>query len=169
MRRSINIWTNLDWITVFLFILLVIMGWFNIYAAVFSEQHQSILDFDMRYGKQLLWIALGLIMIIVIMFIDTRFYTFFAYVIFGIALILLLLVALFGKEVNHSRSWFEIAGFHFQPSEFAKVATNLALAKYLSSYGVKIDKIKTVLISTFIIFAPAILILLQPDYGSLIV
>jgi rod shape determining protein RodA len=169
MRRSINIWKNLDWLTVFLYFILVIMGWLNIYAAVYSEQHQSIFDFDMRYGKQMLWISMSLIMIIVIMLIDTRFYTFFAYVIFGISLILLFLVAYFGKEVNHSRSWFEIAGFHFQPSEFAKVATNLALAKYLSSYGVKIDKTKTILVSTFIIFAPAVLILLQPDFGSVIV
>jgi rod shape determining protein RodA len=169
MKRTINVWTSLDWITVFLYLLLIIIGWFNIYAAVYSENHQSIFDMDMRYGKQMIWIIAALLMAAIIMFIDTRFYTFFAYVIYGLALILLLSVVFIGKEVNGARSWFELGGFKFQPTEFAKVATCLALSKYLSSYGVKIEKISTLFIVGVLIVFPVVLIMLQPDIGSVIV
>jgi len=169
MRRTINIWANIDWITVFLYLLLILIGWFNIYAAVYSEQHHSIFDLSMRYGKQLLWIIASFLFIIIIMFIDTRFYTFFSYVFYAIALILLISVALVGKEINGARSWFDIAGFHLQPTEFAKVATCLAIAKYLSSYGVKIEKLKTLVVVGLILLTPAVLIMLQPDIGSVLV
>lgn len=145
------------------------MGWLNIYAAVYSEQHKSILDFDMRYGKQLLWIIAALLIAIIIMFIDTRFYTFFSYVIYAITILVLIAVLFIGKEVKGARSWFEIAGFSFQPSEFAKVATCLAVAKYLSSYSTKIENFKTIVIVGILIFLPAFFIMLQPDYGSLII
>jgi rod shape determining protein RodA len=168
MRRVINVWASLDWITIILFLLLVIMGWFNIYAAVYSEQHSSIFDLDMRYGKQLLWIIAALLIAAVIIFIDTRFYSFFAYAIYAISIFLLVIVLFLGKDVHGSRSWFEIFGFHFQPTEFAKVATCLAVAKYLSSYSVKIEKFKTLMVVGIIIFIPAGFILLQPDFGSLI-
>jgi rod shape determining protein RodA len=82
---------------------------------------------------------------------------------------LLFAVAVFGREVNGARSWFEISGFHLQPTEFAKVATVLAVAKYLSSYGIKIEKLKTLIIVGLIIFTPAVLIMLQPDIGSVLV
>jgi len=169
MKRTVNIWANFDWITSVLYLLLVIMGWFNIYAAVYSEQHHSIFDLDMRYGKQVLWIAAAIFIAIIILFIDTRFYSFFAYVVYGLALVLLLTVALVGKEVNGARSWFELAGFKFQPTEFAKVATCLAIAKYLSSFNVKIEKIKTLIVIGIIIFSPVILIMMQPDFGSVLV
>jgi rod shape determining protein RodA len=169
MRRAINIWANLDWITVFLYMLLIIMGWLNIYAAVYSEQHKSIFDFDMRYGKQMLWIIAALLIAAVIIFIDTRFYSFFAYAIYAIAILVLLSVLILGKEVKGARSWFEIMGFHLQPSEFAKVATCLAVAKYLSSYSVKIEKFKTLFIVGILIVIPMFFIALQPDFGSLII
>jgi rod shape determining protein RodA len=169
MRRAINIWANLDWITVFLYLLLIIMGWLNIYAAVYSEQHKSIFDFDMRYGKQMLWIIAALLIAAVIIFIDTRFYSFFAYAIYAIAILVLLSVLFLGKEVKGARSWFEVMGFHLQPSEFAKTATCLALAKYLSSYAVKIEKFKTLVIVGIIIFIPMLFIAMQPDFGSLII
>jgi rod shape determining protein RodA len=111
----------------------------------------------------------ALLIAIILMFFDTRFYTFFAYVFYVPALLILLAVAFLGKEVNGSRSWFEIAGFHFQPTEFAKVATCMAVAKYLSSYSVKIRNLKSLIIVGIIIFLPAALIMLQPDLGSVIV
>jgi rod shape determining protein RodA len=169
MKRTVNIWANLDWFTVFIFLLLVIMGWFNIYAAVYSEEHNSIFDLDMRYGKQMIWIIAAFIMAAIIMFIDLRFYSFFAYVIFALTTILLFAVALVGKEVNGARSWFEIGSLRLQPTEFAKIATCLALAKYLSSYNVKIEKLKTLFIVALIIFIPTGLIMMQPDFGSVIV
>ncbi len=169
MRRVINIWANLDWLTVFLYLVLVIMGWLNIYAAVYSDAHHNIFDFAMRYGKQLIWIAAAIIMALAIIFIDTNFYSFFGYIIYAIAMLTLLAVAFLGREVNGARSWFDFAGVHIQPTEFAKVATCLAIAKYLSSYGVKIEKVKTLIIVGTLIFIPAALILLQPDFGSVLV
>ena len=169
MRRIVNIWEGLDWITVMLYLSLVIMGWLNIYAAVYSDTHHSILDIDMRYGKQLIWIMAALIMALTIMFIDTRFFSFFAFIIYVFGLLTLFAVAILGKEVNGARSWFDIAGVHIQPTEFAKVATCLAVAKYLSSFGVKIEKLKTIIIVGILIFLPAALIMLQPDFGSVIV
>jgi rod shape determining protein RodA len=169
MRRAINIWASLDWFTVFIYLLLVIMGWLNIYAAVYSEQHNSILDFEMRYGKQLLWIIAALLIAVVIIFIDTRFYSFFAYVIYAFAILLLVLVLFLGRNVHGARSWIEIAGFHLQPTEFAKVATCLAIAKYLSSYSVKIEKFRTLAVLGILILIPIAFILLQPDFGSLII
>jgi rod shape determining protein RodA len=169
MKRTVNIWANLDWFTVVIFLLLVIMGWLNIYAAVYSEEHNSIFDLDMRYGKQMLWIIAALVMAAVIMFIDLRFYSFFSYVIYTLAIISLFVVAVAGKEVNGARSWFELGSIRIQPTEFAKVATCLALAKYLSSYNVKIERLLTLLIVALIIIIPAGCILLQPDFGSLIV
>lgn len=169
MRRTVNISASLDWFTVFLYLLLIIMGWLNIYAAVYSDAHQSIFDVDMRYGKQLLWIAAALAMAIIVMFFDTKFFTFFAYFIYALSLLVLLAVAFLGKEVNGARSWFEIGGFLFQPTEFAKVATCLAVAKYLSSFSAKIEKIQTLIVVGIIIFLPGMFIMLQPDMGSVIV
>lgn len=169
MRRVINVWASLDWFTIFLYFLLVFMGWLNIYAAVYSEQHKSIFDFDMRYGKQILWIVAALLIAAIIIFIDTRFYSYFAYVIYAMGIFMLIIVLVLGKDVKGSRSWFEIGALHLQPSEFVKVVTCLALAKYLSSYSVKIEKFKTFIIFSIIILIPMGLIILQPDIGSMII
>jgi rod shape determining protein RodA len=142
MRRSINILNNTDWVTVGIYLVLVILGWINIYAAVFDEQHESILDLSQRYGKQLIWIIAAIVLAITIFLIDTKFYSFFAYFIYAIAILLLIGVLVLGKEIHGARSWFQIGSFHFQPAEFAKIATSLALAKYLSSYNVKAESFR---------------------------
>jgi rod shape determining protein RodA len=167
MKKSI--WSSLDWFTVILYLILVIMGWLNIYAAVYSEEHHSILDFQMRYGKQLIWIIAAIVIAVIVLSIDTRVYTFFAYFIYALSIIGLIMVLGFGKEVNGARAWFEIGPLRIQPTEFAKVATCLAIAKYLSSSNVKIDKIKTWVIVGLLILFPAALIAIQPDIGSVIV
>ncbi len=169
MRRSINILTKVDWLTVGIYLLLVFLGWINIYAAVYNDEHQSILDLSQRYGKQLIWISAALVLAITIFLIELRFYSFFAYVLYGLVIGLLIAVILFGKEINGARSWFQFGSFHFQPSEFAKIATCLALAKYLSSYDLKLKSFKTSLYLMGIIFLPSLLIALQPDMGSAMV
>ena len=136
MRRSINILNNTDWVTIGIYLVMVILGWINIYAAVFDEQHDSILDLSQRYGKQLIWIIAAIALAITIFLIDTKFYSFFAYIIYAIAILLLIGVLVIGKEIHGARSWFQIGGFQFQPSEFAKIAASLALAKYMSSYNI---------------------------------
>jgi rod shape determining protein RodA len=149
--------------------LLVFIGWLNIYAAVFNEEHQSIFDISQRYGKQLMWIGAACILAISILLIDFRFFSSFGYALYIIMLLLLIGVVLFGTEVKGARSWFTFGSMAIQPSEFAKFATGLALAKFLSSMNVKVKDTRTKLISGVIILLPALLILLQPDTGSTLV
>jgi len=149
-----------------LYLGLVILGWFNIYAAVYNDQHQSILDFTQRYGMQLLWIIGSLVIGVMVLYIEVNFFTFFAYLIYFLALVLLLAVLFFAKEVNGAKSWFAIGSFRMQPSEFAKIAACLALAKYLGGITAKKMSFRTILVSASIFLGPAMLILLQPDAGS---
>ncbi len=168
MKRG-NIIANVDWFTIILFLVMIILGWLNIFSAIYSDQHPSILDLNQRYGKQFLWICASILIAIVVMTIDHKFYDFFAYLIYGIVLLLLLVVLVAGREINGARSWFVIGGFQIQPSEFAKPAVALALAKYLSEFNINVTKFKTFIKAAFIIFTPAALILLQPDTGSALV
>lgn len=169
MPRRINIWTNIDWISVGIYLVMVVFGWINIYAAVYNEEASSIFDVSQRYGKQLIWIVAALILAFFVTITDSRFYTFFSYLLYFLVMISLLLVLVIGKEVNGARSWFEIGGFSLQPSEFAKFATLLGLARYLSGKSRPLTHFKTLAISLAIIFAPAILIAMQPDMGSVLV
>ena len=148
---------------------MVIIGWFNIYAAVFNEEHIGMLDLSQRYGKQFIWIVATLIIAVFILIVDSRFYFFFAYFIFGGTLLLLILVLILGKEINGARSWFEIGPLTFQPSEFAKFATALALATYLSSRKHDLKRAAIFIPASGIILLPALLVALQPDMGSAVV
>ncbi|MGE0087928.1 MAG: rod shape-determining protein RodA [Bacteroidales bacterium] len=169
MRSKVSIWNDLDWTTVGLYFLLVLIGWINIYAAVYNEDHQSIFDFSQRYGKQLIWILAAVTIIIIIFTIDVHFYSFFAYFIYGFFILLLIAVLFFGKEVNGARSWFELGGLRLQPSEFAKIATAIVIARYLSSFNVQINTFKAYWKLALLIAIPALLILLQNDTGSALV
>jgi len=168
-RESKNIWANLDWTIVFLYLALVFMGWISIYAAVYNEEHQSILDTSQKYGKQLIWIGTSIILIIAILFMDGRLFEVMAYPVFISTLVLLALVLIAGKEISGARSWFAFGGFSLQPSEFAKFGTALAMAKYLSTTGVKFKSFSTKVVSVIIFIAPAALIAMQPDMGSVLV
>jgi len=152
-----------------LFLVLVIMGWFNIYAAVYNEEHKEILDFSQRYGKQFIWIVASLIIAVFVVIIDSRFYFFFSWFTYGAMIFLLIFVLLFGNQVNGARSWFDFGGFSLQPSEFAKFATALALAGYLNTQRQDLTRIRVLLPATAIILFPALLIALQPDMGSTVV
>lgn len=169
MKRKVNLWYNIDWWTILLYVLLIIMGWINIYAAVYNEDHHSILDVTQRYGKQLIWICAAVVLIFIILLIDSEFYVFFAYIIYGFFIIMLLSVLIFGKEVNGARSWFEIGSLRIQPAEFAKFATNLVVAKYISTFNIKVQKFQTLFVVGILLFIPAILILMQNDTGSALV
>lgn len=168
MKRG-NVFANLDYLSVFLFIVMITLGWLNIYSAAYSSENPGILDFHQRYGKQFYWILAATVIAIVILVIDHKFYEFFGYVFYIVAIVLLLGVLVVGKEINGARSWIMIGSFQIQPSEFAKPAVAIALAKYLSSYNLRINSIRTYLVSAVIIFTPALLILVQPDTGSALV
>jgi rod shape determining protein RodA len=148
---------------------MIVMGWFNIYAAVFNEERSGMLDLTQRYGKQFIWIIAALVIAIFVVIIDSRFYFFFSWFIYGALMFLLILVLLFGKEINGAKSWFEFRGFSVQPSEFAKVGTALALAVYLSSKRHDLTNLNVIVPALGIIFLPALLTALQPDMGSMVV
>ncbi|MEY3842816.1 MAG: hypothetical protein RIR80_387 [Bacteroidota bacterium] len=158
-------WKSIDMPIILLYITLVLIGWLNIYAAVFDESHASIFDLEKNYGKQLLWIVTALFIGLMVLLIDSKFFSVFSFGIYGITLLMLVAVLFFGKYVNGSRSWFEIGSFRLQPAEFAKFATALVVAKYLSS-GVKMERFSTKLSVLGLIGLPMGLILLQGDVGS---
>lgn len=145
------------------------LGWINIYAAVYSDEHQSILDMGQRYGKQLIWIIAGVILAIMVLTVDSKFFAAFATHIYIITILLLVAVLLFGKEVNGARAWFEFGNVALQPAELGKFATNLAIAKCISQFDFKIQKLRSYLILGAIIGLPAILIIMQNDTGSALV
>ncbi len=170
---------NIDWLTIALYLILVILGWLNIYSAVYDEQHQSIFDISQKYGKQLIWIISALTLGFIILLIEAEFYTVFAYGFYFFFLALCLAVPFLGKEIKGSKSWFRIGDFGIQPAEFMKFATNLALAKFLSNEKINIisskryKKItdylsiyKNTVISFIIIGVPmAIILVLQNETG----
>jgi len=169
MRGQRGILFNTDWFLVILYLVLVIAGWINIYAAVYNEDHSSILDLHQKYGKQMIWILAALLLAMVTLLIDGKFFSQFAYLIYGIALFLLIIVIFTGKEISGSKSWFQVGGMALQPAEFAKMATALALARYLNRLDINIKKPKTLILTAAIILVPAILVLLEHDTGSAIV
>jgi rod shape determining protein RodA len=170
LRAEKNILNKIDWIVVTVYFVLVLLGWLNIYAAVYDEElEKGIFDLSLNSGKQLIWIGTSLLIIIVIMTVDFRFYDSFAYIVYGVVVFLLIFVLFAGTKVAGSTSWFSIGGFRVQPSEFSKFATALALAKYMSKVNYKLTKFNDLLITGVIIVAPAILIIIQGDTGTALV
>lgn len=167
--RNEGVLQNIDWLTVMIYLVMIFMGWFNIYAAVYNEEHQSILDASQSYGKQLVWIITALFIALVILIIDGEFFPKFAYPLYGISMLMLVAVLFLGTEVKGSRSWIAVGEFRIQPAEFAKFATNLAIAKFLSNMNVKIDQLRTRLIAFAFFVIPAVIIILQKETGSALV
>ena len=169
MRQQKNIFENLDWITVTIYIVMVLFGWTNIFSAVYNEDHPSILDYSQNYGKQLVWIGISALFAIIILVIDGKFYEAFAYP-FYIIIIALNVGAIFlSRDIKGAHAWIPIGSFNLQPSEFAKLATALALARYLSSPYIRIAEDKTKVIASALILIPMAIILLQNDTGSALV
>ena len=180
-RQSYNPFANIDRFSVLIYLLLVLMGWLNIYAAVYNEEHKNIFDMSQKYGKQLMWIGSAALLAIIILFIDADFYTVFAYVFYGFFLLLCIAVPFLGREVKGSRSWFRFGDFGIQPAEFMKFATNLALAKFLSNATLQVDsgrkglssffsKYRNTIIALLILGLPLIIIKkLQDETGLAIV
>lgn len=170
-RKNETLTQNLDWVAVLIYILCVLIGWFNIYAAVYSpEVPTSIFDLSNRAGVQMMWIGTTVLLIICILVIDYKFYDTFAFIIYGFFVLLLVVVLFAGSEINGSRSWIKIGSFSLQPAEFAKLATSLALAKYLSDPAVSLSRSwKDYLPIAAIIGLPALLILLSNETGSMLV
>ena len=166
MSKSIS---SFDWLSILIYTLLVFIGWVNIYSASLADTSTSLLDLDQIYGKQLLWIILSVFLIIIVLSIESKFYERFSSIIYIISLFSVLGLFFFGKTINGATSWYAIGGFTIQPSEFAKVATALALAKFVSDIQTNIKKLSDQLKAFVIIALPALIILPQPDAGSAMV
>jgi rod shape determining protein RodA len=147
------------------------MGWLNIYASVYEEgAGMSIFDFSLNSGKQLIWIASTVIIFFVIVTIDFQFYESVAYILYGLIILLLLFVLLFGSKVSGARSWFEIGSFFkIQPSEFAKFITALAVARFISTPGFRFSSKRQLIMITTLVMVPILLILMQPDPGTALI
>jgi len=171
MREEGIIQKELDWLTVIIYYILVIMGWLNIYAAIQTpEMDQGMFDImGNKAGTQFLWISISSITIFLIMAIDFKVYFTIPYLIYGLCILSLILVLLIGVEIKGNQSWIKIGSISLQPSEFAKLGVTIAIAKYLSDNNIKFTFNKGFIILLAIIFFPAVLILLQPDTGSTLV
>lgn len=163
-----NIFSGIDWPLVLFFVLLVGFGWVNIYAASYTDENIQVFDFSSKYGKQLLWILFSIPLIILILFINAKFYQRFSSIFFILSLLTLIGLFIFGTEINGARSWYRIGSVSMQPSEFAKTFTALALAKLMSDRKYNLSLLKNQLKAFIVIFLPASLIALH-DPGSAII
>ncbi|MFM8432055.1 MAG: rod shape-determining protein RodA, partial [Bacteroidota bacterium] len=169
MREQKGVLQNLDWVLVGIYFLLIFIGWLNIYAAVYNDEHTSILDLSQNYGRQAIWLIGAVIIALMVVVTDGKFYAAFSYPIYGFMILLCLSTFAFAKNVKGSYGWIDIGSFKLQPAEFAKFAANMALAKYLSTLGIRIQDVRTKIISVLIIGIPALIVLLQNDTGSALV
>lgn len=160
---------KVDWLTACIYMALVIFGWVNIYAAVYDESHSAVLDFSVQHGKQLIWMGSSFFLALCLLFVEPKVFSNTAFIIYGVVLLLLLLTLAIGTTTKGGQSWIDFGFFKFQASEFAKVGTALALAKYLSTIDLDIRKFRTKVWAFLIILVPAILVLLQHDTGSMLV
>jgi rod shape determining protein RodA len=169
--RQDDLYINkIDWITIAIYACLVIIGWFNIYAAVYDEQNvKSIFDLSINSGQQLVRIGTAVLIILLIMVADYRLFENLSWILYLVFLVLLLVTPFIGKEVNGQTLSIGFGAFRIQPSEFAKFTTALALAKFMERPSIDLSKPKFQLQVMFIIFLPALFIMLQPDTGTAMV
>ena len=151
--------SNIDWICIIIYIALVFMGWLNIYSSSLSSTEGT-------YEKQAIFIALTIPMIFILLYIDGKFYEKYASIIFVVSLVSLAGLFVFGKTIAGQRCWYGFGSFTIQPSEFAKAATSLAIAKYLSDTQINLKEVNRQVQALAIVFLPVMLILPQPDPGS---
>ncbi len=162
---------KVDWLMVFLWLALVVVGWTNIYSAVYDEAAPSIFDTSRVYGKQILWIGASALISFLILLPDAKIYNAMSPFLYGISILVLFGMLIYVKTVTKgANSWIALGGgVKLQPSEFAKLATALFLSNYLGQLNTDITRTKTIISSFIIVMLPAILVLLQNDTGSALV
>jgi rod shape determining protein RodA len=164
-----SLFANIDWVLVVLYFALVFIGWINIYAATYSPSSEGILDFSRNSGKQFIWIMASVVVALFVILIDAKFYTTFSWLFYGITTILIFLVIFVGTEVSGAKSWIGYGDLGIQPSEFAKITTAMALAKFLGESNRNVEQFRIQLFSFAIFLIPTFIILMQNDTGSAIV
>ena len=167
--RRVNLWKSVDWTTIVIYLLLITCGWFSVCGASYNYGDTDFLSFGTRSGKQLMWIFCSFGLGFVLLMIEERIYDMFSYIIY-IGMLLLLFVTIFvASDVKGSHSWLHLGPVSLQPAEFAKFATALVLAKYMSSYSFNMRKPKSALLMVLFILVPFGLIILQRETGSALV
>jgi rod shape determining protein RodA len=170
LNRSGTIFSNIDWVVVLVYGIMVFFGWLNIYASEYAPATAtSIFSLSSSAGKQLIFIGLSLLTIIIIIVVDDKLFDSLAYPIWAFFVVMLIVVLFVAREVNGARSWIEIGAFRFQPAEFTKFATALAAAKFASSSNFKMNRLKDLSILAVIVGIPALLIIVQGDMGTALV
>ncbi|EAZ96512.1 rod shape-determining protein [Flavobacteria bacterium BAL38] len=164
--KNQSVGNRIDYISILLYFTLVIMGWMTIYSASLPLEETSIFDITQIYGRQMLFIGLTIPLILIILFSDAKIFERLSFVFYGIGILLLLGLFVFGVTKKGQTNWYQFGGFGFQPSEFVKTATALLLAKYLSYSQINLKFTKHQIIGLSIIGIPILLILMQPDAGS---
>ncbi len=168
--RSGNIWSNVDWITIGLFLALAIFGWLNIYGASYTFDQTSIFDFSNRAGKQFVWMIGSLVLGLILLLIDNKTYDVVAYVLYGAMLLLLLATPFLARDIKGSLSWISLGPVNLQPAEFAKCVVALTVAKYMGRYEYKIRSWRDFIVPFALIGVPALIIMvLQKETGSALV
>ena len=170
MNERNSIIGKIDWVTLLIYLALVLIGWFSIFSARYNEAHPSIFDMSQVYGKQLIWIGAALLIGFIILLIDAKFFNAFSLWIYIAVLASLFMVLVYGKATKGATAWIDLGGgIKFQPSEFAKMATALAVAGYLDRLDVDLQKRKDQIVTAALILVPMALVLMQNDTGSAIV
>lgn len=170
MGTNNSIYKKLDWWLILCYLLLVVIGWLNIYSAIYNEEHSSIFDFSQRYGMQFVWIITSIILgATIIFFINPKVYSVLSPLIYIFVVLLLFAVIFIGKEVNGSKSWFEIGPVSFQPAEISKISTALFLSYVMSRYGFRLSKLKDAAKVAAILLVPMLFIIMEKETGSALV
>lgn len=169
MPREEKLTGNIDWLTVLLYTILVVIGWFSIYSAGGSVESDSLFSSDFNSGKQLQWMVFCVVLAFFLLLVDSKFYNAFAYILYGLLILFLLSVFVIGVKVKGQQNWIRLGGFQMQPSELAKFAVSIAIAKFVSSMNVDVRKWKDKWRAFAIIIVPMLIVLLQGDTGSAIV
>ena len=161
---------NVDWAIVFVYLALCVIGLLNIHSAVYDPKYPTFLDFNTDYGKQLIYVIVGIVVGIFILLLESRFFSALAPVFYGVTVVLLMIVLVVGRNVGGNQAWISLGGgFRLQPSELAKLTTCLLLARYLSGTNIRVTEPKSFAIALAIIGFPMFLIMMQPDAGSTLV
>ncbi|MBN2765071.1 MAG: rod shape-determining protein RodA [Paludibacteraceae bacterium] len=169
MSKNVSIKYAIDWTTVVYFVLLVFMGWISIYGASYDFDQTGILDWEQRAGKQFVWILTAFGLGGMLLLVDYKMYNFFAYVIYAVVILLLIVTIFVAPDIKGSRSWLVMGPISFQPAELAKMATALALSRFMSAYNYKVKGWRDLLPLSLFILLPFALIILQKETGSALV
>ena len=169
MKESPSILRSIDWVTICLYLTLLAFGWISVCGASYTYGDTDIFSLDTRSGMQIVWIATSIVLATAILLLDDRYYDTFAYAIYGLMLFVLFLTIFNPHEIKGSRSWLVLGPVRLQPAEFAKFATALAVAKYMSARDYCMDNWQQFIKTIAIIVTPMLLIIMQKETGSALV